>query len=343
MLKQLSKEVVFRVGAFSLLQRMRNRGCLTVLMFHRVLPEKESIRLGADPLYTLTPDLFESVLVFVNRHYTPVDIDSVLAARERTKPLPEVPLLVTFDDGWNDNREYARPILERARVPWVLFANSGMVAEPACWWQEALLWALRTNMATFDTLWSNAEANTEAAPPPHTREPGFALLLRYGGIPAVRREELLRPYIDALDKIYRGKIALGANELRDLRKKGVAVGAHGSSHLPLPLVDAAADIAAAKEWLSTNIDASTGQTMSFPHGRYDASAVSAAREAGYRLMFTSDPVLNPCPDGFLSGDLLGRIPVSTGDVADASGRLRGGRLSAWLLLRDRCALAQKAA
>jgi peptidoglycan/xylan/chitin deacetylase (PgdA/CDA1 family) len=342
MFKQLAKEVVFRVGAFSLLQRVRNRGCLTVLMFHRVLPERESVRLGADPLYTLTPELFENVLAFVKRHYTPVSLENVLAARERTKPLPEFPLLVTFDDGWSDNLQYAQPILERARIPWVLFVNTGMVAEPACWWQEALLWALRTNMATFDVLWSNTNANAGAEPPPRTREPGFTLLLRYGAIPATRREELLRPYINALGEVYRGKVALDANELRDLRQKGVAVGAHGSSHLPLPLVDAPADIAAAKEWLSINTDASIQQTMSFPHGRYDATVVSAAREAGYRLIFTSDPFLNPCPEGFLSSDLIGRIPVSTDDVANASGKLSGGQLSTWLFLRDRRAHAQMA-
>jgi peptidoglycan/xylan/chitin deacetylase (PgdA/CDA1 family) len=343
MLKQIVKVAAFRFGAFSLLQRLRNRGCLTVLMFHRVLPQNEAARLGADPLYTLTPSLFEVVLDFVKRHYTPVDIESVLAARAGKKPLPLDAALITFDDGWHDNYEHALPILARAGIPWILFANTDAVAAPACWWQEVLLWTLRTKAATFDDLWSRADGEGETTPPPQTHEPGFALLLRYGKISADRREELLRPYAAAFQNVYRGNVALSAAELRAMREKGIAVGAHGSSHLPLSLMDdAASDIAAAKDWLTKNVDASTERSMSFPHGRYDSRALGAARQAGYRLLFTSDPILNECPGGWLSGDLLGRISVSADNIAGASGRLRGEQLSASLFLRERRALTQKA-
>jgi peptidoglycan/xylan/chitin deacetylase (PgdA/CDA1 family) len=125
-----------------------------------------------------------------------------------------------------------------------------------------------------------------------------------------------------------------------MRRKGVGIGAHGSSHLPLSLVDRAEkDIAAAREWLTANIDTTTENAISFPHGRYDGRTARAARDAGYRLLFTSDTVLNPCPRGWLTSDIVGRISIATDDVAKADGTIAGEKLAPWLFLRERNALS----
>ena len=52
-------------------------------------------------------------------------------------------------------------------------------------------------------------------------------------------------------------------------------------------------------------------------------------------MFTSDPVLNPCPGGWLSSDVLGRISVTAAAVGNSTGRIAEERLAAWLMLRNR--------
>ena len=79
--------------------------------------------------------------------------------------------------------------------------------------------------------------------------------------------------------------------------------------------------------------------LSFPHGRYDAAALAAARDQGYGLIFTSDLAINPCPDGWLGSDMIGRIAVATADVAGPSGRLSPARLAAWMFLRPCVPLA----
>ena len=72
-------------------------------------------------------------------------------------------------------------------------------------------------------------------------------------------------------------------------------------------------------------------TMSFPHGRFDASIAERARSAGYELVFTSVPALNPT-EGKV-GWLLGRLGFETGAVADAAGRFRPERLALYLFRR----------
>ncbi len=331
MVKKLIKSAAFQLGGFKLWHRSRNRDCLSVLMFHRVLPQDEMERLNADPLYTVTPELLGQVAEFLKRYYTPVGLEDVLASREGIRPLPPYPVLITFDDGWRDNLDYAAPVLEKAGMPWVLFAATEAVSAPESWWQEVLQWALRSERVSYDELWAAASGNGDA----RSSQSMISLLLRYGALSDERRTEILEPFAAEMRALYGGDLALGADGLRLLRKGRVGIGAHGSSHLPLALVDRAEkDIAMAKSWLSEHVDVTTEHSISFPHGRYDARALRAARDAGYRLLFTSDPVLNPCPRGWLASDLLGRIPISTHSVVQ-EGRVAGEKIAPWLFLRDR--------
>lgn len=70
--------------------------------------------------------------------------------------------------------------------------------------------------------------------------------------------------------------------------------------------------------------------MSFPHGSFDEAIAQRARDAGYELLFTSVPVLNPV--GSQLSWLLGRTGYETDTVAGPDGRFRPGRL-AWYLFR----------
>jgi len=339
-LKALAKSIALRTGGFGLWHKARHRDCLTVLMFHRVLPPGEAKRLTADLEYTVTPELLGEVVAFCKRHHTPVGLEDVLASREGIRQLPPYPVLITFDDGWHDNLDHALPVLERAGVPWVVFAATEPVSAPASWWQETLLWALRSGRASYEELWAAAAGNGSTRSEPRGSQQILSLIMRYGALSEERRDAALADHTAALREVYGSNLALDAADLRTMRQKGVAIGAHGSSHLPLSLVDRAEkDITAARDWLSINVDTTTENSISFPHGRYDGLTARAARDAGYRLLFTSDPVLNPCPDGWLKSDIVGRIPIATADVARGDGAVMGERLAPWLFLRERQALS----
>ena len=309
-LKEFAKIAALRSGGFSLWHRARNYDCLTVLTFHRVLPQEERKRLDADPLDTVTPELLKKVIHFLKRYYIPVGLEDVLASREQIRPLPPYPALITFDLGWKDNLDHALPVLEAAGVPWALFAATEAVSMPDHWWQETLLWALRSGRAGYDELWAAASGNGHTRSETRGAQQSISLLLRYGALSDEKRDLILEPYMAAMHEVYGGEPVLNAADLRALRKSGVSIGAHGSSHLPLALVDRAEkDVAAAKTWLTENIDASTENAISFPLGRCDTRDDRVARDAGYRLLFTSDPVLNPCPRGWLAPTFLDAFPL----------------------------------
>ena len=129
---------------------------------------------------------------------------------------------------------------------------------------------------------------------------------------------------------------LAPGDLSALAGAGIVVANHGYSHLPLTRVpDAGAEIARAAATLADLAgDAVAARVLSFPHGRYDDGVLIAARDAGIRLTFSSDPILNSLIDGFVAADRpIGRVSIDAAAIADRSGRFDPSAAATWLWRR----------
>lgn len=83
--------------------------CLPVIMYHSML--KEQKRQGK---YVISPELFESDLRFLReKGYRTVTVAEVADFVRDGTPLPEKPVMLTFDDGYYNNYLYAFPIAKR--------------------------------------------------------------------------------------------------------------------------------------------------------------------------------------------------------------------------------------
>jgi peptidoglycan/xylan/chitin deacetylase (PgdA/CDA1 family) len=332
--RQIVKSVIIRSGGMGLYHRLKHQGVLTVLMFHRVLPEKLIASYRADEEYTISTALLEELLAYVRIHYNIVSLRDVLRSRNREAPLPARPLLITFDDGWNDNAVFAAPILARMHVPWTLFVATGAIEEGQHWWQETLLSALRQGCTSYEELKSAALRVAQSDSLELPDDKALSLLILYGRLPPAEREELIATHCGECGSFDRPHDMASWAVLKALRESGVGIGAHGATHLPLSLVEnPRLEIAQSKLALEKSLGPEAAITMSFPHGRYNASVAQWARGEGLKLLFTSEPVLNKCSDGWLESDMLGRISISAADIASAEGKLRPDRLMPWLMLR----------
>lgn len=82
---------------------------LPVLMYHSVL--KNSSKSGK---YVITPQKFEEDLIYLKQKgYTTVSAKQLIQYVYDNAPLPEKPVVITFDDGMYNNYEYILPILEK--------------------------------------------------------------------------------------------------------------------------------------------------------------------------------------------------------------------------------------
>jgi len=331
-MRRLAKTIAVKGGGLSLYHKLKHRERLTVLMFHRVLPEH--LMDDADEEYTISTTLLERLMKFVSENYNVVDLNDVLMSRRREKPLPSLPLLVTFDDGWDDNAIHAAPALAAANIPWTLFAATDAISSGEKWWQENLLAALRAGHARYGDLWALAGGDNR----PKTDmdiDPALSILMLYGTLPPAKRDELLNRHLDGSSMQVAPRHMANWDTLRALQISGVSIGGHGASHLPLTmLADPVNDLRQAQSIMRQQLGENACTTMSFPHGRYSPAIAEAARKLGTQLLFTSDPVLNKCAGGWLESDMIGRISISTSSVANSRGMLDMERVMPWLMLRQ---------
>ena len=340
MLKDVSKKLLYTSGLLGLYHRLRNADSLTVVMFHRTLSPDDPRWTTCDPDYTLATGWLEQSLAFFRRHYNVVSLEQVLASRRTGATLPKRALLITFDDGWADNADYALPALERAGLPALMFVVADAVGTRQPFFQERLIAAWRRGAVKVSDL-SAALPVGEAAAISDGNESMAALrdmIARLEALDADTRTQVLAPFMAKLDDGHRHMVTV--DELQRLQAGGVALGLHGKTHTPMKLApDLDAELSGARASLAQQLGQAhaNAESMSFPHGSFDAGIAQRAREAGYELVFTSVPVLNPTTAGV--GWLLGRTGFETDTVVDAQGRFRDDLLALYLFRRQARRLA----
>ncbi|MET8571391.1 polysaccharide deacetylase family protein [Streptomyces sp. NPDC004783] len=98
-----------------------------VLMYHAV---------AADPgratrALSVTPRAFAGQMAAIaERGLTPVSTAHLAAAWRFGRPLPDRPVLITFDDGYEGVHRYALPVLAEHGFPATLFATTGWLRGP---------------------------------------------------------------------------------------------------------------------------------------------------------------------------------------------------------------------
>ena len=81
---------------------------LPIVMYHSVLKNTE-----LSGKYIITPDCFINDIKYLKEHgYTSISMRRLIDYVDNGTPLPEKPVMLTFDDGSYNNYEYVLPILE---------------------------------------------------------------------------------------------------------------------------------------------------------------------------------------------------------------------------------------
>jgi len=326
-LRDVAAQALDRLGATR--PARSARGQLTIVTFHRVLPENER-RAYPFPGLAVTPDELRWHLRWLRGHFhcaTLADAHGAVSAGEEG----EHPwLAVTFDDGQLDNFVHAAPVLAEERVPASFFVPVAHLESGQPLWHDRVGFAVS---AALGAPASSAELKAMlqdhglavGAPTPDSVTAGAKALAE-----APRRvlvEELEAAF--GPDRIPGWAGMMDWDQLGKLAAAGHEIGSHTMTHPILPSCDderLARELADSRRRLEAQL-AIEVESFCYPNGDADARVGDAVRSAGYRRAVTTRWGLNRRGQDPMA---LQRCDIRAEHSVDARGALSSARL-AWRL------------
>lgn len=238
-----------------------------VLMFHRVLPEKQITNPNAYSTFgtLISQEYFEIVLSWLTDNGFEFVTVSELTRRSSSKKL----VALTFDDGYLDNYESALPSLLKFSATATFFP----VVNPC---KDDTVLPLDIYYQCIDKIKMSETERTEYIT--GTIKRNF-----YWAEPD-KQMNMLNSLFKALP--HKNRVSyMSAEQLKELSDKGFEIGSHGMTH-SLLIADymnkekALSELQKSKQWL----EAVTGKPVTaycFPAGRYNAEMIELAKRVGY--------------------------------------------------------------
>lgn len=263
------------------------RARLSILIFHRVLPER-------DPLFPDEPDVkrFDEVMGWIKEWFNVLPLGEAVA-RLADRTLPVRAAAITFDDGYADNLTCATPILRKHGLHATFFIATGYLDGGRMW-----------NDTIIESVRSAAVSEIDCSPMGLGRlviqsvDQKRAALGRL--IPALKhqsfdqRSESVAMVAEACRGDPRTDLMLTSRQLLMLRDSGMGIGAHTVNHPILARMDGRSvrrEIADGRDFLEGALGERI-ELFAYPNGKlgsdYTREHVAVVDSLGFRAAVSTN-------------------------------------------------------
>ncbi len=102
---------------------------IPILIYHSVRPYYPGIT-NLVKEYTVPPDIFDDQMKYLGDNgFTVVTLDNLWEYFQNNTPLPSKPVMITLDDGWENQYIYAYPILRKYKYTGIFYIYPGAVGK----------------------------------------------------------------------------------------------------------------------------------------------------------------------------------------------------------------------
>jgi peptidoglycan/xylan/chitin deacetylase (PgdA/CDA1 family) len=254
------------------------KGRLSVLIFHRVLPEPDA--LFPQEMHARR---FDEMCGWLKSWFNVLPLDQAVV-RLQAGSLPERAACITFDDGYADNHDVAAPILKRHGLTATFFIATGFL-DGGRMWNDTVIESFRqAGKATVDLGQAgcfpiNTFAEKRAAIDSVIRQ------LKY--LPIDERLVLAAQVAESAQAAPPDNLMMTSPQVKALRQWGMQIGAHTMSHpilARLAEVDARQEIKSSKDCLEGLLGERVG-LFAYPNGKpnedYHSRTVEIVRSLGF--------------------------------------------------------------
>ena len=287
---------------------------LTIVGYHYVRPIAAS-RYPA--IKGLEVEAFRSQMRYFDRHYHFVSIEEVVASAENGAPLPDRPLLLTFDDGYIDHYAHAFPVLREFGARGAFYPTTAAVLEHRVLDANKIHFIL-ASVADCQVLVDAieravAEAGRSSATTRQDYRDRYWVGNRFDSAPVLYCKQLLqhalpeplrRRTVDDLfarfvtrdEASFAAGLYLSVNQLQEMLAAGMHVGGHGGRHAWLDRLSAEEqrqDIDDSLRLLRAVWDGDDSRcfTFCYPYGGYNGVTLDLLRQRSCRAGLTVKPDL----------------------------------------------------
>lgn len=284
---------------------------VTTVMYHQIRDRYFSTH---PAIKGVTLEEFRGQLDYLQRHYTFVDVEQVLAALDRGSKLPPNAALLTFDDGYKEHFLDALPELVNRGIralffPPVLTSRGTAVldvnkihfilasADVANLLDEVFA-AIDRHRGAF-SLRSRAEYESDPALTTSRYDTKqvtlFKRLLQHALPDELRREIcdcLFARHVTTDERAFAQWLYCSVEDLKTMVRAGMYVGSHGHAHRWLDRLTAEEQEAEIDSGLAFLEEVGVGRRdwiMCYPYGAYDQGLIELVRRKGCGAAFTTKP------------------------------------------------------
>ena len=293
---------------------------LTVLVYHRVLPRPGPEFALDTEVVDCDPRRFDRDMALIASTCTPIDLGLLVDFLDGRAELPPNPVLVTFDDGYIDNREHALPILLRHGIRAVFFVSSAYVTRRRAFWWDRIAYLVRHARADVARLGYPTDLVLRVG---EDRDLVTSTALR---IVKTRRgldvdrfldemgHALGVPWDDALERRLADEHIMSWDDVRALHAAGMDIGSHTDTHRVLDTLEPAqltAELVASRADIERAIGAGVS-SIAYPVGRPIRSLPlieRAVRDACYEVGFSVERRANALARSAFDRFNVTRVPV----------------------------------
>jgi peptidoglycan/xylan/chitin deacetylase (PgdA/CDA1 family) len=272
---------------------------IPILTYHRVcdISNIEDYPFDIELISTDTEN-FSWQMEFIKKHYNPIHLSRIIDYLDEDIALPLNPIVITFDDGFDDVYENAFPILKKFDIPASLFITTSFVDEEKTIWYERLAHFI----LQADYLIVVAELGFEipASKDISLRRQYYSQLVeQLKLLPNIKRVELLEELYKNYNENYYATSSsvrslsrpLNWEQIVEMSESILEVGSHSLTHPVLTSLtneDLKDELVESKNILESKLEIKI-DTIAYPVGTefaFDERVEVATADAGYKLGLT---------------------------------------------------------
>ncbi len=275
-----------------------------ILAYHRVLDvaDDDEFLFDLDLISASTED-FDWQVRHARDNYDPITFAELIDCLDGRQQLPKKPLIFTFDDGFDDNYEYAFPCLKRHGVPATIFISTDYIGGDRTYWFDWVVYLINHLGGRDVELPALQQSFPIPAELAARREFAQSFLERLKRVPDAARCAA----VDELQQIagidfpaggFRDSRPMSWEQVGEMAIAGIEFGSHTASHPILkqvPDADLERELGDSKRIIEQRIDTAC-DVIAYPVGgahAYDERIIEHVKRCDYRLAASYQSGINP--------------------------------------------------